>query len=116
MFRVGELVAEAVRSLVGPRRLRQAALLDAWPGVVGEPLARYTRPAGIRGTTLVVVTAVPGPGYEIRLRRGELLEALNRRVGAVEGAPVIEDLQVVVRPGGAAAGFEADHGSRPEEA
>jgi hypothetical protein len=111
VFRVGELVGAAARSLVGADRLRRARLLDAWAEVVGEPAAQYTRAAGIRGTTLVVVTPVPAVGCELRLRRDELVAALNRRAGAPPGAPVIEDLQVLLRPaeagvepGGAAAG------------
>ena len=103
MYRLGDLLSDAVRALVGPRRARQGAVLDAWPEVVGEVRARHTRAAGIRGNALVVVTDLPALSHEIRLRRDALVEALNQRVGG----RAIEDIQVVVRlPGEPAGGRE----------
>lgn len=96
MFRLGDLLSEALRSLMGPRRARQAAVLDAWPEVVGEVRARHTKATGIRGNALVVMTDLPALSYELRLRRAALIDALNRKV---EGAE-IEDIQIVVRPVG----------------
>ena len=99
MFRLGDLLSDALRSLVGPRRARQAAVLDAWPEVVGEIRARHAKATGIRGTGLVVTTDLPALLFELRLRREALVEALNRKVG--EGA--IQDIHVVVRPPGESA-------------
>ncbi len=96
MFRLGDLLADALRSLVGPRRAWQAAVLHAWPEVVGEIHARHTRVAGIRGNALVVTTDLPALSYELRLRRDALVEALNRKAGGA----AIEDIQVVIRPSG----------------
>ncbi len=96
MFRLGDLLSDALRSLVGPRRARQAAVLDAWPEVVGEVSARHTKAMGVRGTALVVMTNLPALSYELRLRRAALIDALNRKAGGA----VIEDIQIVVRPGG----------------
>lgn len=93
MYRLGDLLSDAVRALVGPRRARQAAVLDAWAEVVGEVRARHSRVAGIRGNALVVVTDLPALSHEIRLRRSALVEALNQRAGG----QAIEDIQVVVR-------------------
>ena len=94
MYRLGDLLSDAVRALIGPRRARQAAVLDAWAEVVGEVRARHSRAAGIRGNTLVVVTDLPALSHEIRLRRSALVEALNDRAGG----QAIEDIQVVVSP------------------
>jgi len=96
VFRLGDLLSDALRSLVGPRRARQAAVLDAWPEVVGEVRARHAKAAGIRGNALVVTTDLPALLYELRLRRDALVEALNRKVGEA----AIHDIQVVVRPPG----------------
>lgn len=93
MHRLRDLLSDALRSLVGDRRARQAGVLDAWPEVVGAVRARHARAAGIRGNTLVVVTDLPAVLHEIRLRRDALVEALNRRAGG----QAIEDIQVVVR-------------------
>ena len=96
MFRLGDLLSDALRSLVGHRRARQAAILHVWPEVVGEIHARHTRAAGIHGNALVVMTDLPALSYELRLRRDALVEALNRKVGGA----AIEDIQVVLRPSG----------------
>jgi predicted nucleic acid-binding Zn ribbon protein len=100
VYRLGDLLSDAVRALIGPRRARQAAVLDAWPEVVGEVRARHARAAGIRGTALVVVTDLPAVSHEIRLRRDALVEALNQRAGG----PAIEDIQVVIRLPGESVG------------
>ena len=104
MHRLGDLLSDAFRALVGPRRARQAAVLDAWPEVVGEVRARHSRAAGIRGQSLVVVTDLPALSQEIRLRREALVEALNERAGG----QAIDDIQVVVRVPGEPAGGRAD--------
>lgn len=96
MFRLGDLLSDALRSLVGHRRAQQAAVLDAWPEIIGAVHARHTRAAGIRGNALVVMTDLPALSYELRLRRSALIEALNRRVGAA----AIDDIQIMVRPAG----------------
>ncbi len=107
MHRLGDLLSDAFRALVGPRRARQAAVLDAWPEVVGEVRARHSRAAGIRGNALLVVTDLPALSHEIRLRREALVEALNQRVGG----QAIEDIQVVVRlPSESARGREEPQG------
>ena len=96
MFRLGDLLPDALRSLVGPRRARQAAVFDAWAEVVGELRARHTKTAGIRGKVLVVTTDLPALSHELRLRRDALVDALNERVGGA----AIQDIQVIVRPAG----------------
>ncbi len=97
MFRLGDLLADALTSLMGSRRARQAAVLEAWPEVVGGVHARHTAVSGIRGNALVVTTDLPAVSYELGLRRAALIDALNRKVGGA----AIEDIQIVVRPPGA---------------
>jgi len=99
MFRLGDLLADGVRALLGPRRARQAAVLDAWPAVVGEVRARHAKATGIRGHVLVVTTDLPALSHELQLRR-HALASLNQRVGG----QAIDEIQVVIRPMGEAAG------------
>jgi len=106
VFRLGDLLSDALRSLVGAHRARQAAVLDAWAEVVGEVRARHTKTAGIRGNVLVVTTDLPALSHELRLRRDALVEALNRRVGGA----AIQDIQVIVRPPGGSDGAGAPAG------
>jgi predicted nucleic acid-binding Zn ribbon protein len=94
VYALRELLGDAVEALLGPRRARQAAVLSAWPGVIGEAHARHARALGIRGRTLVVATDHPALYYELGLRRAALLEALNRTAGS----RAIEEIQIVMQP------------------
>jgi len=96
VFRLKDLLGDALGALVGPRRARQAGVLEAWPEIVGEAHARHAWAAGIRGNALIVVTDLPALSYELGLRRSALVEALNRRVGE----RVIDEIRVVLRPAG----------------
>lgn len=94
MYALKALLNDALDTLLGPRRARQAAVLSAWSEVVGEGFARHARPLGIRGRILIVATDLPALHYELGLRRRALLEALNKRAGE----EAIDEIQVVVRP------------------
>jgi predicted nucleic acid-binding Zn ribbon protein len=94
MYTLKELLADALSTLVGPRRARQGGVLDAWPDVVGEARARHAHPVGIRGQTLVVAADHPAVYYELGMQRKALVEALNARAGAA----VITDIQLMMRP------------------
>src|SRR5207302_1253652 len=59
VFRLKDLLGDALGALVGPRRARQAGVLEAWPEIVGEAHARHAWAAGIRGNALIVVTDLP---------------------------------------------------------
>jgi len=96
VFRLRDLLGDALGALVGPRRARQAGVLEAWPEIVGETHARHAWAAGIRGNALIVMTDLPALSYELGLRRSALVEALNRRVGE----RVIDEIRVVLRPAG----------------
>ena len=101
MFRVRDLLAEALASVVGPRRAKQAAVLEAWPEVVGAAHARHAHVAGLRGKVLVVTTDLPALSYELGLRREALVGALNRKAGG----PAIDGIEIVLcPPGGSAVG------------
>ncbi len=94
MYALKELLGDALTALVGPRRARQAAVLDVWPEVVGEGRARHARAVGVRGSTLVVATDLPAVYYELGLRRAELVASLNQRAGG----DAITEIQLQMRP------------------
>lgn len=104
MYTLKELLADALSTLVGPRRVRQGGVLDAWPEVVGSARARHARPIGIRGQTLIVATDHPAVYYELGLQRRSLLEALNARAGG----RVITEIHLTMRPLGGSEGQEPD--------
>ncbi len=64
-----------------------ACLEGAWPKLVGDPLARVSRPAALRGSTLMI--EIRDPAWEEALRsmrrdlQGRLERATDRAVTAV---------------------------------
>jgi predicted nucleic acid-binding Zn ribbon protein len=94
VYALKDLLSDALMVLMGPQRVRQAAVLSAWPEVVGESRARHARPLGIRKQTLVIATDLPALFYELGLRRAELIDMLNQRAGG----RAIEEIHVVMRP------------------
>jgi predicted nucleic acid-binding Zn ribbon protein len=94
MYALKDLLGDALAALVGPRRARQAAVLDAWAQVVGDTHALHARAVGIRGKALIVATDLPALYYELGLRRAALVEALNKRAGG----DAITEIQIVLRP------------------
>ncbi len=94
MYALKDLLADALLTLMGPRRTRQTAVLSAWPEVIGEARAAHAKAIGIRGNILVVATDLPALFYELGMQRASLVEALNRRAGG----EAIEEIQIVMRP------------------
>jgi hypothetical protein len=99
VHRVGDLLPDAARELGLEEQLRWARAASAWDRVVAEHLpgaAGGSRPARIEGHgTLVVETAAPMIGQELRIRAEELLEAFAAAPGGIRA----ERLRVVVTHG-----------------
>ena len=106
MYALRDLLGDALASLVGPRRARQAAVLDAWAQVVGDTHARHAKAVGIRGRALIVATDLPALYYELGLRRAALVDALNERAGG----DAIAEIQIVMRPLDRSSGEESAGG------
>lgn len=94
MYALKDLIGDALVVLLGPQRARQAAVLSAWPDVIGDVRAQHARALGIRKQTLVVATDLPALFYELGLRRAELIERLNQKARS----QAITEIQIVMRP------------------
>jgi predicted nucleic acid-binding Zn ribbon protein len=94
VYALRDLLGDALVILLGPQRARQAAVLSAWPEVIGDVRAKHTRALGIRKQTLVVATDLPALFYELGLRRAELIGLLNQRAPG----SAINEIQIVMRP------------------
>ncbi len=80
---IGGAIERALRKLGLERDVARVSAIDAWPAVALEVFGRdadVTRAVGLSDRALVV--AVPDATWsgEIRLREGELLRAIARRV------------------------------------
>lgn len=71
--------------------LLQKRLVEAWPSVAGEVVARYTREVYIRNQTLFVHLVSPALRTELSMRRQDYVNQLN----ALVGGQVIADIRFV---------------------
>lgn len=62
--------------------LMQKRLIDSWPIVAGEAIARYTTDLTIRNQTLYVRLRVPALRADLSMRRQEFIGKLNNYVGS----------------------------------
>ena len=61
--------------------LLQKRLVEAWPVVAGEAVARYTTDVRIYNQTLCVSLRVPALRADLSMRRQEFVKQLNDYVG-----------------------------------
>ncbi len=72
------------------RAAHEAMIVEMWADVAGAESAAHSKPAGLRGTTLLVNT---DPGLwvqELSARRGRFADEINRRLGA----RVVTDIRI----------------------
>ncbi len=62
--------------------LLQKRLIDSWPVVAGEAIARYTTSLRIQNQTLYVRLSVPALRADLSMRRQEFVQRLNEHVGS----------------------------------
>lgn len=79
---VDELILRMLRVQGLETPLLQKRLVEAWPVVAGEMVARYTQSAVIRNQTLYVHLSSPALRAELSMRRQELVQQLNAKVGS----------------------------------
>ena len=72
------------------RAAHEAMIVEMWADVVGAESAAHSKPAGLRGTTLLV-NSDPGLWVqELSARRGRFADEINRRLGA----RVVTDIRI----------------------
>ena len=78
---LGELVMRNLRQQGLEAPLLQRRLVEAWPAVAGNAIARYTLDAYIRNQTLFVHLSSPALRAELGMRRQLFVARLNAHVG-----------------------------------
>jgi predicted nucleic acid-binding Zn ribbon protein len=79
---VKDLIMRHLRAQGLETPLLQKRLVEAWPLVAGEAIARYTTDAHIYNQTLYVKLSVPALRADLSMRRQEFVARLNKHVGA----------------------------------
>jgi hypothetical protein len=87
------ILRSAATALGVERAAHEALIAEMWAEIAGREAAAHARPAELRGTTLLV-EAEPGLWVqELSARRGQFVEAINRRLGG----RVVDEIRI--RPG-----------------
>lgn len=86
---IDSLVLRNLRALGLETPLLQKRLVEAWPEVAGEAIARYTDGVHIQNQTLWVHLTIPALRADLSMRRQEFVQRLNAHVGG----QVISDIR-----------------------
>ena len=79
---VSGLIMRNLRALGLETPLLQRRLVESWPVVAGEAIARYTTSLRIQNQTLFVRLSVPALRADLSMRRQEFVQRLNAHVGS----------------------------------
>lgn len=78
---IRDLIMRNLRAQGLETPLLQKRLVEAWPTVAGEVIARYTTNVVIRNQTLFVSLSAPTLRADLSMRRQEFVQKLNNYVG-----------------------------------
>lgn len=78
---IRDLIMRNLRTQGLETPLLQKRLIEAWPVVAGEAIARYTTDVRIYNQTLFVRLSVPALRADLSMRRQEFVSRLNEYVG-----------------------------------
>jgi predicted nucleic acid-binding Zn ribbon protein len=79
---IKDLIMKSLRMQGLETPLLQKRLVESWPEVAGEVIARYTTGVTIYNQTLFVRISVPALRQDLSMRRMEFVQKLNEYVGA----------------------------------
>lgn len=87
--KIDELLYAALRREGLETPLLQKRLIDAWPEVAGDLIARYTGDRYIRNQVLYIKVLNPALRADLTMRRSKYVSLLNAKVGSL----VITDIR-----------------------
>ena len=79
---IADLLPQILRNEGLEAPLQQKRLIDVWPEVVGESVAKYTGERFIKNQTLFVKVHNPALRADLSMSRTLLVQRLNEKVGA----------------------------------
>ena len=88
--RVGDLLGGVLKGLGLEGKLEEGRLREQWPRIVGEAIAKRSRPRTVRGRTLIIDVENNVWMNEIRFHRDEIIRKIRREIPKLE----IEDIRL----------------------
>jgi len=87
--RVGDVLGDVLKQHGVDKQVRRAGVLEMWPEIVGEKLARVTRVKGVDNDTLFVEVRSSAWLTELSMLKGEVLERVNARIADAPVARIV---------------------------
>ena len=78
---IGEIISEVMRQNSLDTPLKQHRIIDLWDETAGAVVAQYTADKYIKNQTLYVKVLNPALKTDLMMRRTELQNILNQKVG-----------------------------------
>jgi len=75
--RVGDLLTGVLKGLGLEGKLEEGRLREQWPRIVGEAIARRSRPTTVRGATLIIEVENNVWMNEIQFHRSEIIRKIH---------------------------------------
>jgi predicted nucleic acid-binding Zn ribbon protein len=88
--RVGDLLSGVLKELGLEGKLEEGRLREEWPRIVGGAIAKRSRPATVRGTTLIVEVENNVWMNEIQFHRSEIIRKIHQEFPMLK----IEDIRL----------------------
>ncbi len=79
-IKIGDVVGSILDKHGVREQVRRMEVLDLWPEVVGEHVARVTRARGVSEATLFVEVRTSAWLMELNMIKGEFLARVNERI------------------------------------
>ena len=92
MKRLGVLISGLACKLELSDGQKRQKALEKWDLAVGKDLGRLAVPAGFRKSLLLVSVSHPAAAMEVRLRKTDILDSLNRSAGKV----LFENIKILI--------------------
>ena len=81
--RVDSVLAAVLEKAGVKEQVQRMSVLDLWPELAGEHVARVTRAKGVSEATLFVEVRTSAWLMELNIMKGEFLARVNERLGDV---------------------------------
>ncbi len=78
--KLGDMLAGVLEERGLRDQVRRMEVLELWPELVGEHVARVTRAKGVSGATLFVEVRTSAWLMELNMMKGEFLQRVNERL------------------------------------
>ncbi len=79
-MKLGDMLAGVLEERGLRDQVRRMEVLDLWPELVGEHVARVTRAKGVSEATLFVEVRTSAWLMELNMMKGEFLQLVNERL------------------------------------